>query len=299
MERGDEEKRRVLIVEDDKDMQELLTLLLEEDYALSLVGRAEDAIPLARKLRPDIVLLDILLPGMDGIDCLRQLRRDVRTADIPTILVSAQPSEAIRLRSFEEGAADYLPKPFLARELLARMEKAVREAEERRELWHLATTDSLTGLPNLRFLRETLGREIERVRRYQHPLTLIMIDMDGLKVINDRLGHEAGNRALQRLAEQIRSSLRSTDFAARFGGDEFAVLLPHANADEGERLAERLRSRLERDRSLPLPLRASFGVATVLGALADADALLEAADRALYQAKRGGKNRIVRARMEA
>ncbi len=280
-------------------MQELLRLLLEGDYALTLTTQAEEALLLARREQPDLVLLDVYLPGMNGIECLQALRRDVRTADIPAILISAESNESIRLRSFEEGAADYLAKPFLMREFLARVEKVVRESEERRELWRLATTDALTGLANLRFLRETLHREIQLVRRYQHPLTLIMIDMDGLKEINDRLGHEAGNQALRKLAERIRSSLRSADFAARFGGDEFAILLPHATVEEGEQLAERLRRTLEAETALPFPLRASFGVATAQGARADADELFERADRALYQAKRAGRNRIVVAREEA
>lgn len=299
MEREEGEKRHVLIVEDDRDMQELLSLLLGEAYEFSVAARAEEALPMARRDKPDIVLLDVFLPGMDGIDCLRDLRRDVRTADIPAILISAEPHEDIRLRSFEEGAADYLAKPFLARELLARVEKVLRESEERRALWRLATTDALTGLANLHFLRETLRHEIQRARRYDLPLTLIMIDMDGLKAINDRLGHEAGNDALRHLAAQIGASLRSADFAARFGGDEFAILLPHAGAEEGARMAERLRSSLEGETRLPYPLRASFGVATARGARADADELLEEADRALYQAKRGGKNRTVVARGEA
>ena len=280
-------------------MQELLRLLLEGDYALTLTTQAEEALLLARREQPDLVLLDVYLPGMNGIECLQALRRDVRTADIPAILISAESNESIRLRSFEEGAADYLAKPFLMREFLARVEKVVRESEERRELWRLATTDALTGLANLRFLRETLHREIQLVPRYQHPLTLIMIDMDGLKEINDRLGHEAGNQALRKLAERIRSSLRSADFAARFGGDEFAILLPHATVEEGEQLAERLRRTLEAEAALPFPLRASFGVATAQGARADADELFERADRALYQAKRAGRNRIVVAREEA
>lgn len=292
-------RRRILVVEDDRDMRELFSLLLGELFDLHAVARAEEALRIARSEQPDAVLLDVLLPGMDGIACLQALRRDVRTAEIPTILVSAHPDESIRLRSFEQGATDYLAKPFLAQELVARVQKAVRDAEERRRLWRLATTDALTGLANLRFLRETLDREIERVRRYGDPLTLLMIDLDDLKEINDRLGHEAGNEALQALAETIRASLRSADFAARFGGDEFAILLPHADRSEGERLAARLRSGLGATRIGPRPLRASIGVATAEGQAADADALLEAADRALYEAKRRGKDRIVAAGREA
>ena len=287
------EQRRVLIVEDDRDMQELLATLLEESYELFLAGRAEDALPVARRERPDALILDVFLPGMDGLSCLRALRKDARTADIPAILITAEPDESLRVESIEGGAADYLTKPFLAGELVARVEKVIREAEERRELWRLATTDPLTGLANLRFLRETLRHEIERVKRYRQPLTLIMIDMDGLKEINDRLGHDAGNAALRILADEIRSSLRSADFAARFGGDEFAVLLPHSDLEEGRMLAERLRRSLERVDSFPLPLRASFGIASATqGEGADADALLDAADRALYEAKRAGRNRV-------
>ncbi|MFO7156858.1 MAG: diguanylate cyclase [Pseudomonadota bacterium] len=288
------EQRRVLIVEDDHDMQELLATLLRERYRISLAERAEEALELARGERPDAIVLDVFLPGMDGLECLRALRKDSRTADIPAILVTAAPDEDLRVESFEGGAADYLTKPFLSRELLARVDKAIREAEERRELWRLATTDPLTGLANLRFLRESLRREIESVRRYGQKLALMMLDLDGLKEINDRLGHEAGNRALRLLADQIRKCLRGADLAARFGGDEFAILLPHTDLEEGRGLAERLRKSLERIEGLPFSLRASIGIASApAGPRAEADALLEAADRALYEAKRTGRNRVV------
>lgn len=290
------QRRRILVVEDDADMREFLSLLLGETYDLFLRSSAEEALALARDAQPDALLLDIVLPGMDGFAFLRALRRDVHTADIPAILLSAEADEEVRLRAFEEGAADYLAKPFHARELVARIEKAVRAAEERWELWHLATTDALTGLANLRFLRETLAREIERVQRYGEPLTLVLIDMDGLKEINDRRGHEAGNEALRILADTIRSTLRSADFAARFGGDEFAILLPHSDAEEGARLAERIRLALGSEGSLPL--RASFGIASVDGTAADANQLFTTADRALYEAKRMGKDRVVVARGE-
>jgi len=291
---GEGEQRRVLIVEDDRDMQELLATLLRERYRISLAERAEDALSLARRERPDAVVLDVFLPGMDGLECLRALRKDSRTADVPAILITATPDEDLRVESFEGGAADYLTKPFLARELLARVEKAIREAEERRELWKLATTDPLTGLANFRFLHETLHREIESVRRYGRPLALLMLDLDGLKEINDRLGHEAGNRALRLLADRIRSCLRGADFAARFGGDEFVILLPHTDLEEGRQLAERLRRAVEQADALPFRLRASIGIASApSGPAADADALLEAADRALYEAKRAGRNRVV------
>lgn len=290
---------RALVVEDDPEMRELLTLLLEEDYDLITACHAEDGLVLAKQELPAVILLDIMLPGMDGIECLRALRKDSKTAGIPVLLLSAQRSEEARVSSIESGAADYIAKPFLGGELVARVGKAIRDAEERRSLRKLATTDPLTGMANFRSLHERIEEEVRRARRYRHSLGLIMIDMDNLKEINDRHGHDVGNRAIRRLASTVQEGLRHTDFAARFGGDEFVVVLPHSGLDESHKLAERLRERLHAVQDADFSIRASFGVSALeqealenfdpFGAI-DGDELLALADGALYDAKRQGRD---------
>lgn len=286
---------KALVVEDDEEMRELLCLLLEADYTLLATSRAEEALTLARSEQPDVILLDIMLPGMDGLQCLRALRKDSKTAEIPVLLLSAQSSEEARISSIESGAADYVAKPFLGGELVARVGKAIRDAEERRSLRRLATTDPLTGMANFRSLHDRIDEEVQRAQRYRHPLGLMMIDMDNLKEINDRLGHDVGNRAIRSLAATIQAGLRHTDFAARFGGDEFVVLLPHSTLEESRHLAERLRERVHAIVDGPYTIRASFGVAALEGEALEAldgDALLALADGALYEAKRQGRDRV-------
>ncbi|MHB1846227.1 MAG: GGDEF domain-containing protein, partial [Deltaproteobacteria bacterium] len=157
----------------------------------------------------------------------------------------------------------------------------------------LAQTDGLTSLPNFRAFRARLDEELSRALRYHTPLSLVMIDLDELKALNDRRGHAVGNQAIVTLANVIRQELRGTDFAARYGGDEFVALLSHTDAPNALRFAERVRATLaSTGEQLGLPLRISLGVAELEPSHAGAEALLEAADSALYQAKRSGRNQV-------
>jgi len=194
---------------------------------------------------------------------------------------------------------DYLQKPFSELELRARVERTLRLLRSQTALRELAQTDALTGLANLRAFRARLEEEVKRARRYRTPITCVMADMDQLKPINDELGHAAGDRAIAAVAALIREELRETDFGARYGGDEFVVLLPHTGADEGRIFAERVCARLrEADVAVGerrLKLRSSFGVACRVPQAGDepAEALVHAADAALYAAKRAGRGRVV------
>jgi diguanylate cyclase (GGDEF)-like protein len=216
------------------------------------------------------------------------------------VLLSARREEGLVVACLEHGAADFIAKPPGCRELLARIDRAVRERRRRGQLEALARTDGLTGLLNFRALAERLEEEVQRAIRYDHSVSVVMIDLDHLKELNDRLGHSAGNRALSAVGRLLNADLRQADFAARYGGDEFIVLLPHQEPSDAERFAERLRTRLRAVRVtdergiLEVPLTASMGVA---GLSADCrfdggEALLRAADLALYEAKRRGRNQV-------
>ncbi len=295
------QKPRVLLAEDDADARAIVADLLGAHYELAEAGDGEDALRLARATAPDIILMDLFMPRLDGFAALEDLRRDPRTADVPVILLSAQNDDLTKVRGLDLGAADFLVKPFSGRELLARVAKALQQKSQREHFLAMAQTDGLTGLPNYRAFRARLDEELRRASRYHTELSLVMIDLDELKALNDRHGHAVGNQAIVALANVIRQELRGTDFAARYGGDEFVALLPHTDGENGARFAERVRAAFSiTGDQLRLPLHISVGVAEFDHAEPRADALIEAADAALYRAKRGGRDRVaVASRAEA
>ncbi len=289
---------RLLVVDDEADAREVLTEVLEPEYEVLLAEDGEAAVELAREEHPDVVLMDLFMPRLDGLQALERLRSDATTSDIPVIFVSGHGDDAVKVRSLDLGAVDYLQKPFSERELRARVERTLRLVRSQIALRELAQTDALTGLANLRAFRARVEEEVKRARRYHTPLTCVMADMDQLKPINDELGHAAGDRAIAAVAAVIREELRETDFGARYGGDEFVILLPHTAGEEGRVFAERALARL-RETELEIGGRrihvgASFGVACLCDDLRDdaAEALVGAADAALYAAKREGRSRV-------
>jgi two-component system cell cycle response regulator len=271
---------------------------LEADYEVAVVGDGNQALAAARLGVPDLVVLDLRLPGLDGMGVLDALRADLHTTEVPVILLSGQADDATRVRALDLGSADFIQKPASLQELRARIERTLRLTRRHSHLRALAQTDVLTGLANLRAFRSRLDDEVRRARRYGTPLTCIMADMDHLKPVNDAFGHAAGDRAIASVADVLRSQLRATDLGARYGGDEFVLLLPHTSAGDGRILAERLCQRLTgadlRVGDRKVSLRTSFGVAELDPEEGpdDAAALVRHADEALYAAKRSGRGRV-------
>jgi len=300
---GKRDKPLILVVEDDEDARMVLEELLKPRYEVAAVGDGETALKRAAELNPDLVLLDLFLPGMDGFGALTGLRRQSKTADTPVIFLSAQGDAETKSQGLSLGASDYLAKPFSEQELMARVDRTLKLSAQKEHYRALAQTDGLTGLPNFRSFHARLEEEVARAHRYGHPLACAMVDLDGLKQINDQLGHAAGNRAILALADAVREELRDTDFAARYGGDEFVVLLPQTNEAQGALFAERLRKRLaEVSEQAGLPVKGSIGVAAVTSDELDspdaAEDLLRRADEALYNAKRSGRDRVEVAHVE-
>jgi two-component system, cell cycle response regulator len=295
---GPGERPRILIAEDDEEERDAIAAALEVDYEVATVADGNLALASARLGTPDLMVLDLRLPGMDGLGVLDALRGDLTTAEVPVILLSGQADDATRVRALDLGAADFIQKPTSLGELRARIERTLRHARRQTHLRTLAQTDVLTGLANLRAFRIRLDDEVRRARRYGTSLTCIMADMDHLKPVNDAFGHGAGDRAIAKVAEVLRSQLRATDLGARYGGDEFVLLLPHTGAGDGSILAERLCARLATTEldvgGRKVSLRTSFGVAE-LGPDDGDDSGLELvrrADDALYAAKRSGRGRV-------
>lgn len=246
------------------------------------------------------------MPGVDGFELLARLQADPRLADVPVIVLTGEDDLETKVQALESGASDYLTKPFADPELLARVKvhrnlKLLREElrEANRRLRELAIRDPLTGVFNRRHLHDLLDAELDRSRRHERSVALILADVDHFKRINDQLGHVTGDRVLTAVARALAEGVRSHDSVGRFGGEEFVVLLPETSLDEAMAVAERLRAAVA---ALALPdlegleVRMSLGVAEARGVgSAGADPLLAAADDALYRAKRTGRDRVVAA----
>jgi diguanylate cyclase (GGDEF)-like protein len=289
---------RLLVVDDDDDARETLGMMLADEYEVVLAADGQEALERAGVERLDAVLMDLYMPRMDGLSALEAMRGDPATAEVPVILISARGDELTRSRSLDLGAVDFLQKPFSSRELKGRIERTLRLTRRETELQQLARTDPLTGLANVRAFRSRLEEEVKRARRYRTPLACVMVDMDRLKPINDEMGHAAGDVAIRAVADVIRRELRETDFGARYGGDEFVLLLPHTSGVEARVFAERVAHRLDQSPvELPgrrIPLSASFGIAALESEPEETgDALVRRADAALYAAKRGGRGTVV------
>ncbi|MBX5481488.1 MAG: diguanylate cyclase [Myxococcaceae bacterium] len=275
---------------------------LEPWYDVVTTSSGKQAVAHARELSPDLVLLSAGPKESDGVGAAVRLLCSSRTEHIPVLILADPYDDADAVRCLDLGVTDYLSRAISTRELVARIEKAIREMRFRRELAELARTDALTGLANFRALMARMAEEFSRAVRYEYPLSAVMIDLDHLKQINDRFGHDIGNKAILALTRTLRASLRQTDFAARFGGDEFVVLLPHQTPSEAAVMVERLRRTLStvriegpNGRPIDFTLTLSAGVAghAVDDPRPSFEALLQLSDAALYQAKRTGRDRVV------
>jgi two-component system cell cycle response regulator len=275
---------------------------LDRWYEVVRARTTAEALAGVRELTPDLVLLSTASPTLDAVPVLVKILASPPLDSVPVLLLADPYDDADAVRCLDVGATDYLPRTLSQRDLVARIEKALRESRQRSRLAQLARTDPLTGLANYRALIDRVSDEFNRARRYEYPLSAVMMDLDHLKRINDRFGHDAGNRALLNLTRTLRAALRQTDFAARYGGDEFAVLLPHHTPSEASVVVDRVRRILagteltnSMGETLPFTLTVSAGIAGHEPAEPrnDYEGLLNLADAALYQAKRAGRDRVV------
>jgi len=299
---------RIVVVDDEPSILEMMRLRLESMGATVItVLRGADAVPVVRAQSPDILLLDIMMPDMDGFAVIRALKEDEVTRQIPVIFMTARDEVDSRVLGLDLGAHDYVTKPFNTIELVARIRAALRVkalqdelTEKNKMLEQLATSDPLTGLPNRRTFDEQVYTEMERARRNSQPLSCLIFDIDDFKDINDVHGHQAGDEVLRQIGRVLLGRKRRTDLAARYGGEEFVWLLPGANQQAAIELGDWLLRTISEMEvvTTPVSLRVtvSIGVSTYEPEAhgdVPTTALLQHADEALLEAKRTGKARVV------
>lgn len=296
----------ILIVDDNLDNLHLLEALVQDLGHVISATDGESALVLAGSHHPDLVLLDVRMPGIDGHETCRRLKAGEATRDTSVIFVTGADGEADEAAGLACGAIDYITKPFAPALVRARVQNhlaLMRAVEDLRianeSLERMAITDSLTGLVNRRRLIEVGTQELQRAQRSPNAaglLCALMIDIDHFKDVNDRHGHPAGDALIQAIARTCAEEVRAIDTVGRLGGEEFAVVAPMTDCKGAVELAERLRERVQA-LSVPwegheLRVTISVGVAQGTAKTRGFDALLSAADQALYRAKNAGRNRV-------
>lgn len=313
---SDTPKPLILIIDDDANIINLLTRRLsQEGFNIISAKDGKSGLELARTKNPDLILLDLLMPEVSGKEVLVELKSDPYTSSIPVIIVSAVADTEDKIDGLSLGANDYIVKPFRFREVIARINTQLRIAsmhkdltekhndllEKNKILRKLAVTDPLTGLLNKGYLMKRLQSEISRSARYNEPVSVIMLDIDFFKKINDTYGHLAGDETLKHIAKIIRDVTRNIDIVTRYGGEEFFIICPNTNLEGVVNLAERIRKTVENTPfvvdSNEIRVTVSIGVKcevydpTVNVELATGK-MIDDVDAALYRAKKNGRNRI-------
>lgn len=289
---------RLLIVDDDPINIRLLANIFD-DYDVLFATDGKKALELALHEQPDVILLDVVMPEMDGYQVCQQLKFDALTSTIPIIFVTARGDSEEEIHGLEVGAADYISKPFCPDIVKLRVRNQIELKRAREKLTQLAITDGLTGIANRRCFDEQLAHEWHRASRTNQPLAIAMVDVDWFKKYNDHYGHQAGDDCLRQVAMILEGNARrGSDFVARYGGEEFAFILP-TTGDAALTVAENACRALS-DLALPHVLSEfgrvtlSVGVAVGLPSLYEtAENLVNQADEALYLAKKQGRNQAV------
>lgn len=291
----------ILIVDDQPTNIRVLGEALKNDYQIKMATTGEKALEIAgSEAPPDLILLDILMPGIDGYEVCKRLKQNPKTEKIPVIFITAKNQEADETKGLGYGAVDYITKPFSIPIVKARAKTHLELKKHRDLLEDLSTLDGLTGIPNRRKFDDYLEMEWKRAVRGSYPVSIIMIDIDYFKLFNDNYGHSAGDDCLKTVAQSLNmASRRPADFIARYGGEEFVGILPNTFIEKAAEFAQRLRLSVE---ELHIPhkfslvsdkITVSLGCAATIPTVKKSyDLLIKNADKALYEAKSKGRNQL-------
>jgi diguanylate cyclase (GGDEF)-like protein len=290
----------ILIVDDEATNIEILNAALEDEYEVCFATSGEEAVKIAAEVLPDLILLDVLMPGIDGYEVCRRLKDDQLVADVPIIFTTGLGDQDAEVRGLSLGAIDYVTKPISPAIVRARIRNHLELKRMRDQLAELSVTDALTGLGNRRRLEQSLNLEAARLARTGSNLSVLILDIDFFKQFNDTYGHPAGDRCIVMVAAALKRAVRrAADLSARYGGEEFACVLPGMEYEEAMLVAHNIRDQVQ---SLGIPhmrsvaaqcVTVSVGVATATCIPGMAPRLwIEAADRQLYLAKASGRNNV-------
>lgn len=292
-----EPKQKILIVDDENLIRQLMTALLAGFGDIETAESGTEGLEKAASFEPDVIVLDVQMPDMDGYEVCQRLKSDENTAGIPVVFLTANSSNEDEERGLEIGATDFIRKPISPQIVRTRVSNILKLQSATRQLEMLASTDSLTGAYNRRHFMVTGTNELLRSNRYKHPFTVLMLDIDHFKIVNDTHGHNIGDEALKETVRVIGDTLRAEDTLGRLGGEEFAVLLPETDSDRAVLLAERIRDAISKivieTPTDPLSFTMSIGLTEVREGDASIDDVLKRADEALYQAKEQGRDRVI------
>nr|WP_133005738.1 diguanylate cyclase [Marinobacter sp. JH2] len=292
----------ILIVDDDSTVVLGLNKVLSDIGRIRFAADGQKALAMVAERLPDLIFLDIGLPDISGLEVCAKLKTDSDTSDIPVLFMTSTTGSDFEEKVFDVGAADYIGKPLNPQVVLARARIHLEYRAALQALESQARTDGLTGIANRRSFDERLSTELKRAKRYQLPLTLMMIDIDEFKKFNDHYGHLAGDECLKSVAQTMSmSARRPADFTARFGGEEFAVILPDTDTKGAATFAQILLNRMAEMKTPHAPearrqhVSVSIGFTTLTPEYGDNDlvnesAIIETADQALYEAKSGGRD---------
>lgn len=304
-------KLPTLLVVDDQPLNiQVLTHVFGPDHTVLAATSGAQALALCAQQLPDLILLDVVMPDMDGHEVCRRLKADSRTRDIPVIFITVQNDPVEEASGLQLGAVDFIPRPINASVVRARVQTHLKLRAALNNVWELAFHDALTGLPNRRLLNDRMGQAMALSQRNTFFGAVMFLDLDNFKPLNDLHGHEVGDVLLAEVAKRLRRCVRDVDTIARFGGDEFVVLLSTLAIDERESteraatVAEKIRNALAEPYSLTIeqgtepPLHvehrctASIGVTLFQGHDASPSDVVKWADAAMYDAKDAGRNMV-------
>jgi len=296
---GIDNKNTVLIVDDEKMNIFTLTQILSPEYTIYTAKNGQDAIEIANNYLPDVILLDIIMPIMDGYEVIKSLKSSEKTKEIPVVFITGLSNAKSEEKGLALGASDYISKPFSPSIVKLRIHNQIQMLNHFKLIKDLSMTDTLTGLPNRRSFNERLNLEWEHARRDKTTLSIFVFDIERFKNYNDTYGHLQGDNALKAVAHTIMRTInRSIDFIARWGGEEFIVLLPATDLSGALGTAESIRKNVEDtpitcDDGTVTKATVSIGVNSLMSIKGSTvNDFINNADHALYAAKQAGRNRV-------